>query len=159
MTPAFTSTNKLVLVRSSQVYLRQWLIPDGISGEQVTRWTLWYRIVYRYNTIISDTILLPTIISDIVGCVLVKASQNPLLKCVQNSNTSELQYNRWGCPRMRPIGDPPLPPQQLWKIKYVGWVQLSFLVRPKRHGPHVPSVPKAKQGHTNRMCCQSQRQS
>merc|ERR1712175_1888 len=60
------------------------------------------------------------------------------------------------------------------EVIYMGWVQLSFLVRPKRHGtacaigpkgeartlgPRAPSVPKAKLGHRDHVCHQSQRRS
>ena len=46
ITPAFTSTVSLVLVRSSQIVLPQWMIPDWFSDEQVKRCTLWFRILY-----------------------------------------------------------------------------------------------------------------
>ena len=60
------------------------------------------------------------------------------------------------------------------EVVYMGWVQLSSLVRAKRHGtacaigpkgeartlgPRAPSVPKAKLGHSVRVCYRSQRQS
>ena len=61
ITPAFTSTVSLVLVRSSQIVLPQLLIPDWFCDEQVKRCTLWFRILYCYNTVISDTMLLHTI--------------------------------------------------------------------------------------------------
>merc|ERR1711867_373968 len=53
------------------------------------------------------------------------------------------------------------------EVVYMGWVQLSSLVRRKRNGtacgigprgkartlgPHAPSVPKAKLGHSDRVC-------
>merc|ERR1711873_144074 len=60
------------------------------------------------------------------------------------------------------------------ELKYMGWVQLSSLVRPKIHGtacaigptgeartlrPRVPSVQKVKLGHSDRVRHRFQRQS